>query len=260
MKINNGTMDHVPSATVVFQSTDYSQFRMIKGNRDLDMNKIKRILGEIERGVNLLPYCPILVTEKNGKLDIDDGQHRFAVSKKIKSPVYYIVAEDLSLYDIARMNSNQEKWKAKDFVNCYTELGNLHYKKLDEFMKLYPQVPVTTAVSLLERGRVHYNVGNRPGNGYTNNFQTGKFEVKHEEEAKRFLQKVAEFNVPFKFNRQFMQAIEKVITADKYPVADLIERVNEEPEALQMHHDYKNYLVNLETIANKRMRNRVIIH
>ena len=121
MKMTVNGMEHTPATTMVFQTTDYNRFRMIKGNRGLDVNKIKKILGDIDRGTNLLKYVPVLVVEHEGKLDIIDGQHRFSVSKKKKEPVYYIIAESLSLYDIARMNSNQEKWKPADFTNSQIE-------------------------------------------------------------------------------------------------------------------------------------------
>lgn len=260
MKLSTNGMQHTPATATVFQSDDYNKFRMIKGNREIDLNKIKRILSDIERGTNLIKYCPILVVEKNNKLDIVDGQHRYMISKKLKLPVFYIIAEELSLYDIARMNSNTEKWKAKDFINCYIELGNQHYSELKELLQKYPGLNITTGVSLLSKGKVHHNPGNKTGSTFTSDFQTGKFEVKYKAEAIAFLEKINQFNFQFKYSRPFMQAIEKVINAGKYSIGDLIEKVNEDPSELRMHGDYKNFLVNLEQIANKRVRIRVIIH
>lgn len=248
-------MEHTNSTVMVFQTDDYNKFHMIKGNRSLDMNKIKRILADIERGTNLLQYVPVLVVENDGKLDIVDGQHRFAVAKKIKSPVYYIIAESLSLYDIARMNSNTEKWKAKDFINCYCELGNEEYIKVRKFMKTYPEVPFTSAIQLMSFGRPHNGGGN-----ILSSFHQGTLKAPYNDEAYAFLETITRFDFEYKFSRHFMVAIYKVLKADVFAIDDLIERVNKNKEDLQLQHDYKKYLTSLELIANKGKQKRVPIY
>lgn len=236
---------HTKSPVSVYETSDYNRFRLIKGNRDLDVNKLKRIIADIERGTNLLRYCPVLVVEKGDKLDIVDGQHRFAVSKKIKSPVYYILAEELTLYDIARMNSNTEKWKAKDFINCYCELGNKDYISLREFMKAYAEVPFTSAIQLMAYGRPHNGGGN-----ILAPFHQGTLKVPCEKEAYAFMEVISQFDFEYKFSRHFMLAIYKVLKAEVFPVEDLIDRVNRNREDLSLQSDYKKYLTNLELIAN----------
>ncbi len=98
---------HKTSTVAVFQSNDYSLFGMMKGNRPLNQNKIGRIIKEIESGNDMLPYYPIQVRVENGILIILDGQHRFFICKKLTKPVHYIiVAEQKSMVDIAKINSN----------------------------------------------------------------------------------------------------------------------------------------------------------
>lgn len=249
-------MEHKQSDIKVLVSSNYSQFHMIKGNRSLDMNKIKKILADIERGTNLLKYCPILVVENGGKLEIKDGQHRFTVAKKIKSPIYYILAENMSLYDIAKMNSNQEKWKAKDFINCYKELGNKHYIALEAFMKQYPGLTVTAAISLLQLGKVH--AGGL--NGHMDKFHRGEFEVKHQKQADMIMEKVNRFEFHDRFSRAFMQAVAKVIDAGVYPIDELAQKVNDIIALLQKHDHWRKYLTNMEEIANKGKQKRVAIY
>jgi hypothetical protein len=244
------------SQTMVFQSDNYNLFNMIKGNRELDMVKIKKILADIERGTNLLKYCPILVVEKEKKLNIIDGQHRFVVSKKVKSPVYYIMAEDLSLYDIARMNSNTEKWKASDFINCYKTLKNSHYIKLDKFLTDHPGISVTTALSLLGHGRVlnggHSQVMDR--------FQKGEFKVEHEEFANNIINQALKFEFKERFSRHFLVALNKILVSDVFPMDELAEKVNDNIGMLQPQDHWRKYLTNLEEIASKGKHKRVAIY
>lgn len=253
--VSNG-MHHTPSTTMVFQSDDYNRFNMIKGNRSLDMNKIKKILSDIERGTNLLQYCPIIVVEKNKKLEIVDGQHRFVVAKKIKSPVYYIIGTDLSLYDIAKMNSNTEKWNVHDFIACYKELGNKNYVRLEEVLKEYKGLTAANAINLLVTGRVE-GAGNTK---YMDDFHRGLFEIRKEEEALYLLNKAKAFNHEGKFSRHFLVAIMKVINADVFNIDDLISKVNDNISALQYSDHWRKYLSNMEEIVTKGKSKRVAIY
>lgn len=69
---------------------------------------------------DMLRYYPGQVKENNQRLEIMDGQHSFWISRKLGRPVYYIlVTEEKSMQEIAKINSNVEKWKGEDFSNCY---------------------------------------------------------------------------------------------------------------------------------------------
>jgi hypothetical protein len=254
MKMTIEGAEHTPSTVMVFQSDDYNKFNMVKGNRQLDMNKIKKILADIERGTNLLKFVPILVVERNKKFDIVDGQHRFVVAKKLKQPIHYILAERLSLYDIARMNSNTEKWKAKDFINCYMELGNDNYIRLDALLKKFSGLPVTTAIGLMQEGKVS------GGGSRLEKFQRGEFLAKFEKVANQVIGKASKFEFSDKFSRPFLQAIQKVMDTGIYSIDELTEKVNDSPGHLLQQQNYKKYLTNLEEIASKGKHKRVAIY
>lgn len=253
--VSNG-MQHTTSTVMVFQSDDYNKFHMIKGNRTLDMNKIKKIMADIDRGTNLLKFCPILCVERGKKLEIIDGQHRFMVARKVKSPVFYIMGEELSLYDIARMNSNTEKWKANDFINCYKELGNKHYIRLDEFIKEYPGIAITTIINILYQGKV-LNGGHA---AIMNKFQRGEFEVLHEERAVDLLSQAKAFEFSDKFSRAFLNALHKVNESGIFNVDDLAQKVNENIGLMQHQDHWRKYLTNMEEIVSKGKSKRVAIY
>jgi hypothetical protein len=247
-------MHHTPATTMVFQSDEYKKFNMIQGNRSLDMNKIKKILADIERGTNLLAYCPILCVEKGQKLEIVDGQHRYMVARKIKSPVFYIIGTSLSLYDIARMNSNTEKWKAKDFINCYKELGNDNYVKLEKLLTDFPGLPVTTAIALLATGKIAVG-GSEP-----DKFQRGEFVASEQKQALHICKKVSAFDFNAKYSRPFMQAVFKVIEAEVFNIDELIKKVNASSEMLQLQDHWRKYLTSMEEIVSKGKHKRIAIY
>lgn len=127
-------MQHTEATIQIYFTKDYARFNMINGNRQLNDAKIKKIITEINGGNDMLRYYPIQVRQNKERLDILDGQHRFWISKKLARGVFYIlVQEEKSMPDIAKINSNVEKWKNEDFINCYVQHGNSNYQIIREF-------------------------------------------------------------------------------------------------------------------------------
>lgn len=251
-------MDHKESSVKVFFSSSYGQFKMIAGNRDLNESKINRIMADIKDGIDVLKYYPIQVRERDGRLEIIDGQHRFFIAKKLGRAVHYIVMqEERSLFDIAKINSNTEKWKTRDFINCYVNLDNQHYKALDEFMLKY-ELSATLCAKLLADGEVGYGAG---GAQALEDFQRGLFEVHHLEAATQLADICAKFN-HFKHYRSayFFSAVQRIMKAGKIKIEDLIKKAEAYKDDLQHQNSWKDYITNLESIYNKKLQTRVIIY
>ena len=149
--IPTGAFVHVESLVKIYITNNYGIFSHVAGNRPLNKTKIKKIKDEILAGTNLLKLCPIVVVEQEGKLKVIDGQHRLEVAKQIGSYVWYVISDALTLYQIAKMNSNTEKWTGKDFINCYVQSGNINYQKLKDFSTAYG-FPLTVNLQLLSTG------------------------------------------------------------------------------------------------------------
>ena len=113
------------SITIQIQiSYDYDRFNHIIGNRKLNQKKVAKITKDIEEGLNLVPYYAILVFAENEDFPVIDGQHRLEVSKIIKFPVFYIVANHFNLKQIASLYSLKEKLTQKYFLRTYINVGS----------------------------------------------------------------------------------------------------------------------------------------
>ena len=164
----------------IYWTNNYSLFSFVKGNRDISEKKMKKIEESINSGLNLLPHCPIVVSEK---MKIIDGQHRFMVCKKMKLPIYYVIAENIEIRDIATLNSNTDKWKQKDFIFCYIDLGIEDYKKLHEFKEKYP-FSYSVSASILAEEKI-----NDGGSNLTEDIQEGRFKVENFDKSIEFANK-----------------------------------------------------------------------
>jgi hypothetical protein len=248
---------YTASSVIVYSTTDYSRFRMLNGNRQINTRKVNKIIKEIQSGNDMLRYYPIQVKEVDDRLDIFDGQHRFYIDQKLKRPVYFIlVEEEKSMPDIDKVNSNVEKWSSDDFINCYIQQGNSNYKELKHFMDLY-DFSATMAVRLLYKGE--------PGVEGTSStlmeiFRHGSFEVKHAAAAYAIAEECKLFS-SYKgwTERGFVIALYRIKKAGLISIEDLLAAYKKRPEMLTPQKSYKEYVWNLEQIVNVGRQKRITI-
>lgn len=250
---------HTPSGVIIYQTTDYSKFDFLKGNRKINERKINNIMDEINNGNDILRYSGILVKESyNERLSILDGQHRYHVSKKLKRPVYYIIVEeDKSMPDIAKVNSNVEKWKNSDYIDCFREHGNEHYKTLNNFINKYG-ISLTVSLQLLNLGTPGKDSGAHPE--LHTAFKNGYFEVKTLNEGIAMAEECRKFiNFSHNASRSFLIAIFKIQKAMLVTIDELVEAYKKRPDMLTQQTSYKNYITVLEQIYNVGKKVRYVI-
>jgi len=250
-------MTHKESTVKVFFTNEYGRFKTINGNRQLNNQKINRIIKDINNGIDVLKFCPIIVSEKKERLEIIDGQHRFFVAKKMKSQVWYIIASDMTLMEIAKINSNTERWKDKDFINCYIQQDNENYKMIQQFMD-DTGFPLSTCLQLLYTGTMKGEGGS--STHLKPRFISGTYEVKDLAGAQRTSAVIKLFK-DFDGHTQgaFCEAICRILRAEKIDIKDLHKKWQKDPKQLTKRSSVKEYLVDLETIYNQSNRIRKVI-
>lgn len=249
--------DHTESTVKVYQTNDYARFRMINGNRELNSAKIKRIKSDIAGGLDVLKYCPVLVAASNNHYDILDGQHRFWVSKELRRPVHYIIADKIGLHGIAKINSNTEKWKNYDYLHCYIQQGIKDYEILRDFIEKY-DITFSIGTRLLSYGSLSSD------GGYCGikEFQNGNFKAVFCKEAANAIEACKLFDfLPFWKDRNFIIAICKIINGKgDCDFSKLIDKVKDDADELTKGMNYKQYLTALENIYNKGAHTRKVIY
>lgn len=245
------TTTHTKSSVQVFQSKEYGRFHIRNDNRFIDETKVNRIIREIHSGLDLLKYNPITVyeNEKTNKLEIIDGQHRFFVSKSLKSFVWYIVIPyNINTNEIARLNANSKPWKKSDFIDVFSKSGNKEYEKIQAFMDKW-SVSLNIATKLLIAGKV----GNDGGGSITtsNEFQKGLIACRHSAEAAAFMETASKFRF-FKYwnSSTFLLALELIVKKGRADMNVLASKMERAQKNLHRRENYKNYLHILDTVYN----------
>ena len=251
---------HVESNIKVFVTREHNIFKSIMGNRLLNHGKIKKIIKEIESGLNMLEFYPIVVDKD---MNVIDGQHRLFIARQLKCNIWYIICErkknssgasPITLNDIAKINSNTERWKNKDFLHCYAAQKNDNYIKLSDFCLTWG-FDITTSMTLLSGKAID-------GSGGVDKsvFETGQFIVKDIDYANKIARQVHEFKKFPNYNkRAFVVAIAKLVDAGKCDMDELKKKFLKNPENLTAQASAKAYLKVLEEVYNFHRHKREVI-
>ena len=233
---------------------NYEAFDTITGNRVVNKKKVERLVEDVRSGLNLLPYCPIVVYNDSGNLKIVDGQHRYETSKKLKLPVYYVECEPLDLKKIARINSRSDKWKNKDFLECYIRLGVEDYQLLKDFMDKY-QTIYSASIELLMDGTVRKN------KHIMQIFRDGEFRVNHLETAEEIVSLTIDVFNRYKFrtDRLLIAAMQEVKKKGVCDFEILKQKIAQAPMLMNPQGSRKEYIYNIEQVYNHNNKNRVVI-
>lgn len=120
--------------TTVYQTDDYSKFKLIDGNRPIE--HAKKIIESIKE-IGML-YQPVLVNER---FEIIDGQGRFLAMKTLGLPIIYIRQDGLTINEVRYLNQNATVWKVRDYVHSYAVGSDSKpsYTNLEVVRKQFPE-------------------------------------------------------------------------------------------------------------------------
>lgn len=230
----------------VKSTTDYSQFKFMRGNRPID-RRIKKMIRAIKRK-NMLADFPILCTANgDGRRFICDGQTRFEAAKQLKLPIFYIESKSVSIADISEANSVQTPWRPKDFISSFAEQGNPHYVKLRSFLAEFG-LPVTTSAVLMMGKET--NFGGNQGGGDA--IRMGSFTVKAEDNARRVAGVIVALKsrIPFATDRGLVIAIAKLMRVEAFDAQRMLKKLASHGSQFVKCANWQQYVELIEKIYN----------
>lgn len=239
----------------VIKETIYSKFKFIVGNRPIVASKVNKLIETVTGGLNLFEYCPILVNED---MYVIDGQHRLEACRKMKLPVYYCVVHKITLNQIAKLNSSQNKWSMNDFFNCFIQTGIKDYKLLKTFRDKY-DITTGNAAQLMMYGTV-----NDGGGSVSEYFRDGLFKVQKSETAEKIMKAVYDYqniaDLKILKNRNFIRAIQELLLSKDYNHEEVVNKLNLRKSVISKKSNFKEYAYHIEELFNRGNTNRRIIY
>lgn len=237
---------------------DYGLFVPIDGNRAVNQKKVEALVKDINEGLNLLPYAPIIVYRVDGDLKIVDGQHRFEACKILNHPVHYMECEKLSLKQIARINSRSDKWKQADFLQCYINIGLEDYVKLRDFMTEH-KTTYAVSINLLMHGSA--TAGGSDGVRPMDQFRDGNFECRHLDFANELVKLTESVFGRYKFwnDKGLITAVQRIRDKGICDFETLRQKIKANPNLMEKATSWKDYAYMIEKVYNHHNSKRVAI-
>lgn len=192
---------------------------MITSNREVNEIHVTKLMESINKK-NMLKINPIIVDEN---LTVIDGQHRLEAARLLEIPIFYVISGNVNKEDISQLNSIKLNWKPEDYLNYYQIEGNPHYSTISRFLNKYPEMRITTAISLL--------TGTQARNS---DFKNGKTIVT--DQGRQWAYLVAEklrdlrrHRIEFTYERSFISAFTKVCRHPNFDYDRLIKKIETSP-------------------------------
>lgn len=247
----------------VNETTDYSMFKTLQGNRAVNKLHVKRLIDSFNKNYLL---SPIIVNEK---FEIIDGQHRFEAAKQCKLPVRFISIKGYGLKEVQVLNENMKNWKKEDYLNAYCDLGYPEYLKFKKFMLDYPDFGIAASIALLtnttstgtmkRENKEFRSKTNKYGAYSIRFFQEGQLIIPDYDLSVENAEKILMIKEYYDgYNRiTFVRAMIGLFKIKEYNHAKLLERLSKLPTALQHCANITQYKLLIEDIYNYRSRNKV---
>jgi hypothetical protein len=159
-----------------------------------------------------------------------------------------------------------KNWKREDYLDGYCDLQYPEYLKLREFMRKYPDFPITAAEVIctqsVRNGIQDKELGYRDANGYlqaAKYFQEGKLVIP-DFRASCDIAEMILLLKPFYdgYNRAlFVRSMVGMLKNENFSIAELIQKLTYQPNAIQHCTNITQYKLLIEDIYNYRRREKV---
>ena len=246
----------------VCQTMDYSLFKTLKGNRNINQAHLYRLTKSIGEQYLL---SPIVV---NDRFEIIDGQHRFNAAKANNLPINYIVAPGYGLREVQVLNTNSSNWRNEDYLKAYCDMGMEPYIKFRDFMKRWPDFKFAAAFAITcqrHNATASINVKharsatNKKGSVHRNIFASGDLPLADSVIVEKTVRQISDFKPYYsEYNRvTFVQAMLGIFSLEQYDHEKMIQKLKLQPNALVNCVSVKQYRQLLTEIYNYRSRDKV---
>ena len=243
------TTQNVPMNDIQVHTTkDYSLFKILNGNRDVNHLHLSRLKESMKK--NHLTTI-IMVNEK---FEIIDGQHRFLISQELKLSINYIVSKNYGLAEVQILNANMKNWTIVDYVNGYCDLG---YKDYEIYRKFINEYGFTNQVAL-----VLLSGGFICGNSevsISTKFKEGKFKINDLNNSKKMADKIMMIEPYYKgyLRRSFIFALIGMFKNENFEFTEFLAKLKQQPTTLQDCTNVSQYKSLIEEIYNYRRREKI---
>lgn len=234
----------------IYGTTDYDQFHLIDGQRDVTRESIEDLRKKI-REYNRLEKEPIWVTKDGG---IIDGQRRWTVAKEEGLELFYRIDENYTDKDYIYINIGRRNLSPIAYAKFWNARGLRDYKIYLEFREKFG-LPHYATVRLLAPKGLRHNIRDA--------FAKGALEIQDLGRAYEVAQHIASLATYFedgRINAPFCEAVADIYDKDFYDPERMLDKAARVKTAFQRRSLLRDNYRMLEDVYNhnvKAAENRV---
>jgi len=236
---------------IVKFTTNYSIFKMLDGNRNVNQLNLKRVIASMREN----PLVTIIYV--NEKMEIIDGQHRFLACQHLGLPINYVIVNGYGINEVQILNAIGMNWTKADYLETFIKNGNKNYIKFKEFRDLFPKLTFSMSVRLLSGFNAIRNNNFEDGiKGKAKDFENGNFVISDYPTACKYAQMIMDFEPHYKSYNDLTFCL-TLLTIFKHPNYDherMMKRLNVQPNSIRGCKNQKQYHDLLEEIYNYKAR------
>jgi len=231
--------DIVADDVVVYKTSDYEKFSLDDSNRPVETKRVL-LMAEHMQARNWMRYSPIIVTDE---YVIQDGQHRWEAAQIAEVLVYYTIAPDLDITDVATMNLLTKSWTNHDYLNFWVKQDNPDYIKLWDFHEFNPAISLSAAMFICADSNRY---------GMYPKFRSGLWEYGDEEVAKEIgeIVNIISLHLRVGMNQTYPRALRRIVKHDLYDSERMRMQIERKPEWLRPANTQQEAIEILQDVFN----------
>jgi hypothetical protein len=231
----------------IFETNDYSKFKMISGNRVIKQKKVETLIKKMRKR-GWLKTVEITVNEM---FEIIDGQHRFIAVQVLGIPFRYKIVEKTGIDEVRETNEGSNNWALTDYIPSFSSKGIISYVQLSNFKKDFPELNLSICQMLLS---------NSMSNPSRETFESGEWKIKDYNTGVMWGGFIMSLKPHFTgWNRViFVRGLIKVLmNKSEFNFQEFLHKVELRPNMLVPCGTTNQYVDMIETIYNYKRTNKV---
>ena len=231
--------DKVINQRDVLSTKDYDQFKILEGNREINVSNVKSLQKLMLNNGNLTYEFPVIVDKD---MYVIDGQHRIEALKGLGWEVGYTIEGAATIDTVRAINQGGRNWSWRDVAHSYAARGDEHYKWFLSFADMY-ELPFSPTLLIATGGKGENS--NRAA------FKRGSFKVYDKAKAHDTAKQVTEIQrlVQLK-GGDFTFALIMAMQSPAYNHERMMHKLRSEGERLPGKAKRSDYLRALEDMFN----------
>lgn len=237
----------------IHSTYDPSIFKVLKGNRNLNIPHIDRLVKSIQE--NGIIIQPIVVNEN---YEIIDGQHRLEAAKICKSIIYYIKVVGYDLKTAITLNINTSNWSTIDYVRSFCKRDYKDYIKLLELHEANKDFSIMICAELCHvKGLNHITLYKQPDRPNGDIIKRGLYLYDNNNDAEYIFEAMRKIKGVIEESQTtlFCRAIKKCLENKNFQLDQFVKKCLTHPTQYRKSNKLNIIIANIEHIYNFNVKN-----